>query len=83
MKIVMLLVCALLCGCSTVCKIDETRCNGNHAEVCDANGQWQIIMNCDEVVGGEDPWVCCAASTDAGPIHACLPSCEASDGGVQ
>lgn len=69
-----ILVCALLCGCSTVCKVEETRCNKNVAEVCDANGQWQKIMSCDEVEGGDEPWSCCESSTDAGPISACLPA---------
>jgi hypothetical protein len=71
-----------LCSCVPVCDTKETRCNGSLVEVCDSNGQWQQVMNCAEVIGGDGAaWSCCPAREgDAGLVHACLPADECTGG---
>ncbi len=49
-----------------VCEALQTRCAGNIAQVCNAQGQWQEVANCDTVTPGE--WQC-TADEDVG--HTC------------
>lgn len=71
----LLAMCALaLCACEPVdhCRVNDTRCSGQTAQVCDSDQRWVEIMNCDEVAaqsGGT--WTC--RMLDDGSGHACLP----------
>lgn len=69
---------AVLAGCpAPVCSTLASRCDGQHAMLCDADGQWQTVADCDEVAassGGE--WTCQPTSSDGVEVHACLPRGE-------
>jgi len=41
------------------CEPDSTRCNGSVLEICDAEDDWFEMMNCAELYGTTDPYVCC------------------------
>lgn len=83
----LLLLCAALaaCACEPVdhCEVNETRCSGPLAQVCDSDERWVEIMNCDEVamLSGGGPWSCQALEDDGG--HTCLPVEDDPDAGGQ
>jgi hypothetical protein len=69
------LVCAVFLSCSfsgcvdPVCSPGETRCLGNSAQVCLANGQWREFENCGDVgrhSGGT--WQCSPSSSMDGGV---------------
>lgn len=49
MRLMMLILGLTLTGCPAVCESLQSRCAHNVVEVCDSHGQWQPIMNCDEI----------------------------------
>jgi len=59
MKLFLFLVtfCALMfSGCpNDNCEVASTRCEGNVAQVCNADKNWQDFLSCDEMEGD---WVC-------------------------
>jgi hypothetical protein len=55
-----------------VCTPTEGRCADNRAEVCDAQGRWQLVTDCADV-GGDRPFVC--EHHDTGE-YACVPGGE-------
>ena len=75
MRVLPLLICVVAVGaCDPVdhCRVNDTRCSGPVAQVCDSDTRWVEIMNCDEVAaqsGGE--WTC--QMLDDGSGHTCLP----------
>jgi hypothetical protein len=66
----------LAAGCpAPVCPTLATRCDGQVAQVCDADGQWQEVADCStlwETSGGE--WTCEPTTSDGVEVHACLPA---------
>ncbi len=69
-----------LSGCrgTDACTPNETRCNGNSAEICDSEQRWGAFMDCDQVGRyNAGTWVCAKPEQDAGVT--CLPV----DGGAQ
>ena len=72
MKAIIVLFVLAVAGCAPVCKTTATRCEGTLAQVCNAKGDWQRVMDCNEVRPGQ--WRC--AQPDAG-LATCLPA----DGG--
>lgn len=59
---------AVLTGCpAAVCTQLQTRCSGEVAQVCDARGRWQNVMDCAATEPGE--WYC-AEDDEEG--HTCL-----------
>lgn len=60
-------------GCA-VCTVQQTRCNGNVAEICDSRGHWRTSRNCDDVEfeNGNVP-VCRTSIQNGETIHTCLP----------
>jgi hypothetical protein len=83
----LLVNCALaLCACEPVdhCRVNDTRCSGSVAQVCDSDQRWVEIMNCDEVAAQSGGlWACQALDGDA--VHTCLPVEEDAsvEGGTQ
>ncbi len=75
---IVLALAATLEACVPVCANMQTRCNGPYVEICDSNEQWQRVMTCDDVSGGDEPWVCCQAAIgeDGGTGHTCIPESE-------
>lgn len=75
-RAIILLATLSLAGCPTpVCPTLATRCDGQVAQVCDADGQWQEVADCSrlwETSGGE--WTCEPAISDGVEVHACLPA---------
>ena len=74
MKLLLLFCVLAASACEPVdhCRVNDTRCSGPVAQVCDSDQRWVEIMNCDEVAaqsGGR--WTCQALDGDAG--HTCLP----------
>lgn len=78
---------ALMVGCGDDCKSDSTRCNGARVELCNADGEWELSVDCTNIEdfdAGID-WMCCVDPSDG--WHSCLPSDEcnvdidAGDGG--
>ena len=63
-----------LAGCPRpVCSTLATRCDGARAEVCAADGQWQLVADCDRVAmqsGGE--WACEPVEDEGEAMHACV-----------
>jgi len=41
---------------AAVCESVETRCAGDVVQICNANGQWQDVMDCTDVEPGS--WEC-------------------------
>jgi hypothetical protein len=65
---------AVLSACAPSCGvIGSTRCEGELAQVCDADRHWSTFFDCREVGAG---FVC--APTDVG--HTCI---VAADGGIE
>lgn len=75
--ILIVVVITINSSCSPVCTHLKTRCNGQQADVCDAYGQWQTNMDCDDVIGGHEPWECCLDEQEGG--HTCLPESECGE----
>ena len=71
MRIIALALFALLLACpvAPVCEQLQTRCADAVAQVCDADGRWQDVMNCAEVEG--DSTFSCQEEPEEG--HTCLP----------
>jgi hypothetical protein len=78
----LLLVAPDLASCAPECTATQARCNGTRVEVCDADGEWQQVMDCAAVTGPDDVgWDCCLAPESEGePLPACLPSTECRGG---
>jgi len=74
------LALVFLAGCPRpVCPTLATRCDGARAEVCAADGQWQLVADCDRVAmqsGGE--WACAPVLDEGDELHACVRGGEAS-----
>lgn len=67
----LLALVALLLGCAT-CKFpaagpSPTRCRGAVAEICDATGHWQEVVDCATAAPGR--WTC-TADSEVG--HTCV-----------
>ena len=62
-------------GCpAPVCPTLATRCQGNAVEICDSDGQWRDVLDCDEVAassGGR--WECSTTREDGEEVNTCLP----------
>ncbi len=74
----MLLLCLSLPACGPLCSPNQTRCQHQSVEICDANERWVEIQSCDGIQSDDDtPWTCCAVPADElGPAsHACSPKC--------
>jgi len=54
---IMLALCAVCCNpkVTQTCVPQVSRCIDNRAELCDANKQWKVVMDCSEI-GSE--WQC-------------------------
>ena len=73
----MLIVVLFLTGCWSVAECDpgDARCDGDAVEVCDADGYWDISVDCNA-----GSWACCIYGGEVG----CCPRvfCEVyKDGG--
>jgi len=56
------LVAISFMACISVCNVNESRCNATRVELCDADGQWTTVMDCDEILSfDETQWICCEA----------------------
>ncbi|MCP4677320.1 MAG: hypothetical protein GY854_17760 [Deltaproteobacteria bacterium] len=67
----------MLACCTSECEPDETRCHGNKVEVCNGDGEWCEVMNCDELGDDGAAWTCCLVDLedwDFGDVHTCLPA---------
>jgi hypothetical protein len=74
---ILFLLVLVAASCAPECPTrGATRCEGNTAEICDADGRWQRFIDCTEL--GMD-WVCAPLEGD----HTCVPGGDASvsDGG--
>ena len=77
-SLIAIVLAVTLEACVPVCANMQTRCNGSYVELCDGQGQWQRVMTCDDVAGGDEPWVCCMADVgeDGESGHTCVPESE-------
>lgn len=70
---ILFFVGSLLClSCSDKaekCEEETSRCSGNSVQICNSDGVWETIMNCEEV-SGEETFTC---QQDTDGVHACLP----------
>ena len=79
------LLVATSCRPTDGCTPAESRCTGQSAEICDSNGRWQTLADCDVVseqsgaafVCGYTPLV--VGSAGAGG-YTCLPKDSESEG---
>ncbi len=63
-------------GCeeSDDCKLAETRCSGDIAQICNEDGFWKNVFHCKEL---DESWICCWA--EDGQFHTCLPPEECDE----
>lgn len=66
-------VAVAVAGCSDGCESNETRCSGTLVEVCNADQNWELIVDCKEVDDGS--WSCCEVQLED-IAHGCLPLAE-------
>ena len=57
-------------GCENECQPEEMRCRDNVVELCDANGDWQTVDDCNTTEPAELNWMCCE---EDGTL-ACIPA---------
>jgi hypothetical protein len=86
MKKPFLIVLAVLAvGCdprrTQECPPTTTRCVDNRVELCDAEGRWLVVADCDQLSRMSDlGWVCSAVPflVDGGVVddHSCVPQHE-------
>lgn len=69
----LIICCVLLAGCPMppVCEPEASRCDGQRAELCSAEGQWQLVADCAAVPEGA---MCVAAHDDGVDLHGCVPT---------
>lgn len=77
------LACLANCRPSDGCEPASTRCHGNIAEICDADGSYYELADCDVVSERSGaPFVCAFVDeeTEEGRTtgHTCVPASEAS-----
>ena len=70
------------------CPRGDTRCTNNVAEICDANGSYHKLADCDLVSEQSGaPFVCTHVdvTTEDGHVagHTCMPASDAAAGGGQ
>ena len=58
------------CGTSNDCAEAETQCNENTVEVCNTEGAWEEIENCDDVSVGGLTFEC--GYDETVEVHTCL-----------
>ncbi|MCP3104515.1 hypothetical protein LZ198_37200 [Myxococcus sp. K15C18031901] len=79
-----LLATALLTRCRAPdgCAPVATRCAGNVAEICNADGNWQVAADCDTVSEHSHAvFTCTFVSEDGVTGHTCVPA--APDAGTE
>jgi len=81
-RVCAMLVALLLAGCDDECSQNATRCDDDRAEMCSADGVWELIADCAAIEGAE--FTCCA--DPAGGFNCmldeeCLPPAAVVDGG--
>ncbi len=82
--ILFLALFSLVGGCSRECQIPaDTRCDGDVAEICDADGHWEPFSDCREIGPG---WVCGevplgSTCVPASELDAAVPDPTVPDGG--
>lgn len=70
------------------CPMGETRCDGEVAQICDANGQWQTLLDCNRVSELNRAAFACAPivveDDEVGrlPGHTCVPAGTPPVGGT-
>ncbi|PIP43683.1 MAG: hypothetical protein COX17_05665 [Deltaproteobacteria bacterium CG23_combo_of_CG06-09_8_20_14_all_60_8] len=69
-KLAILIAALLLSGCPAVCQTFTTRCANDVAQICDAHGHWQQVMNCREIEPGE--WDCSEGVHEGEPRSECV-----------
>jgi hypothetical protein len=84
-KLFLIVLAVLALGCESrrteECPPATTRCVDNLVELCDADGRWLVVADCDQLsrMSGTG-WVCTPVPfvTDAGVVdeHSCVPKHE-------
>jgi len=74
------------CRPSDDCVLGATRCSGNVAEICDADGSYHELADCDLVSEQSGaPFVCAFVdeTTEDGRVtgHTCVPAADAAAAG--
>lgn len=46
-------------ACEDECEMNDTQCSGQRVEICSSDGEWELLADCAEIVGGDDSWECC------------------------
>lgn len=68
-------------GCDDGCNVEETRCSGNVAQVCNSSQNWEVMDDCDDV-GEGTPFDFTCEFDDELNQHVCVPDLGGLDGGV-
>ena len=82
-----LIATVVVAGCRPPeCQPNTTRCTNNHAELCDADGYYYELMDCDQVSRQSGaPFACSYVDeeTEDGQVvgHTCIPADEVADAG--
>ncbi|NOJ92305.1 hypothetical protein HMI51_05030 [Corallococcus coralloides] len=77
MLLTSLLATALLTRCRAPdgCAPVSTRCAGNVAEICNGDGNWQVLADCDAVSEHSNAAFTCGYVNEEGVTgHTCLPT---------
>lgn len=66
----------ILTSCGDQCETEVTRCSENAVEICNADGDWDVVMECDDVWSADGAeWQCCI-DPDDGEATCFLNGCE-------
>lgn len=69
--IVVIVVALASMSCHDGCDPEETRCSGTRVEICNAEEDWELVMDCDSVEPVEMDWQCCFEAEFE--EHGCVP----------
>jgi len=71
LAVIVIIVALGLLGCHDGCEPEETRCFGTCVEICNADGDWETVIDCDMVEPADMDWQCCFDAEFE--EHGCVP----------
>lgn len=81
MKYFVILMFLFLISCRDECKAEESRCQGDLAQLCNSDGEWYDVIDCTTV--SPNLWECCLSAVDyeTEVLAGCVPI-DSCDGGM-
>ncbi len=69
--VVVAVVAIAVLGCHDGCAPGKTKCSGNRVEICNADEDWELLLNCSNVEPSDMGWQCCFEGEYGD--HGCVP----------